>query len=143
MLKFPQLRKLWQVQCFIPFLTDCEHVKWVQLSVSLNILWHCPSLDLNENWPFPVLWSLVFQIYWHTWVQHQVYCYPAYLTSMQSISCKMKVDETQSGTKVARRKTNNLRHADDNSLMTENEEPLGEGERGNWKSSLETQNSKK
>ena len=50
---------------------------------------------------------------------------------MQSISCKMKVDETQSGTKVAGRKTNNLRHADDNSLMTENEEPLGEGERGN------------
>ena len=26
---------------------------------SLDILWHCPSLDWNENWPFPVLWPLL------------------------------------------------------------------------------------
>ena len=32
------------------------------------------------------------------------------------------VDESQSGTKVTRRNTNNLRHADDTSQMTENEE---------------------
>ena len=32
----------------------------------LNIVWPCPSWDWNENWPFPVLWSLLsFQICWH------------------------------------------------------------------------------
>ena len=34
------------------------------------------------------------------------------------------VDESQSGTKVTRRNTNNLRHADDTSQMTENEDEL-------------------
>ena len=38
-----------------------------------------------------------------------VYCHPAYLTSMQSILCKMRVDEAQAGIKIAGRNINNLK----------------------------------
>ena len=34
------------------------------------------------------------------------------------------LEETQAGTKIARRNTNNLRYADDTTLMTESEEEL-------------------
>ena len=37
---------------------------------------------------------------------------------------KHKLDETQAGIKIAGRKINNLRYADDTTLMTENEEEL-------------------
>ena len=42
------------------------HVKWVQLYGSLNILWHCPSLELEWKLTFfrPVA-TAVFQICWH------------------------------------------------------------------------------
>ena len=41
------------------------------------------------------------------------------------------LDEAQAGIKIAGRNINNLRHADDITLMAENEqEPLDEGERG-------------
>ena len=43
------------------------------------------------------------------------------------------LDEAQSGIKIAGRNINNLRYADDTSLMAESEEelrPLDEGERG-------------
>ena len=36
-----------------------QHVRWVQLCGSLNILWHCLSLRLEWKWTFPVLWSLL------------------------------------------------------------------------------------
>ena len=53
------------------------------------------------------------------------------------------LEETQAGIKIAGRKTNNLRYADDTTLMAENEEelkePLNESERGEWKSGLKTQ----
>ena len=45
------------------------------------------------------------------------YCHPAYLTYMQSTSC-----EAQAGIKIARRNINNLRCADDTTLMAESEE---------------------
>ena len=53
---------------------------------------------------------------------------------------KARLDETQSGIKIARRNINNLRYADDTTLMAENEkeEPLDEGEGGQWKSWLKT-----
>ena len=35
-----------------------------------------------------------------------------------------ELDETQAGIKIARRNINNLRYADDTTLMTENEEEL-------------------
>ena len=38
--------------------------------------------------------------------------------------------EAQSGIKIARRIINNLRYADDTTLMAESEEPLDESERG-------------
>ena len=53
------------------------------------------------------------------------YCHPAYLTCMQSTSHIMGnagLDESQAGIKIARRNTNNLRHADDTTLITESEE---------------------
>ena len=43
------------------------------------------------------------------------------------------LDESQAGIKIARRNINNLRYADDTSLMAESKElkkPLDEGERG-------------
>ena len=55
------------------------------------------------------------------------------------------LDESQAGIKIARRNINNLRYADDTTLMAESEEelkPLDEGKREEWKSWLKTQHSK-
>ena len=56
------------------------------------------------------------------------------------------LDESQAGTKMARRNINDLRYADDTTLMAESEEegpkgPLDECERREWKNWLETQHS--
>ena len=54
-----------------------------------------------------------------------VYCHPAYLTYMQSTSCKYAgLDKAQAGIKIARRNISNLRYADDAFLMAETEEEL-------------------
>ena len=54
-----------------------------------------------------------------------VYCHPAYLTSMQSISWETAgLEEAQTGIKIARRNINNLRYADDTTLIVESEEEL-------------------
>ena len=53
--------------------------------------------------------------------EHQaVYCHPIYLTSMQSTSCE--IPQAQAGIKIAGRNINNLREADDTTLMAESEE---------------------
>ena len=44
-----------------------------------------------------------------------------------------RLDEAQTGIKIARRNINNLRYAKDTTLMTESKEPLDEGERREWK----------
>ena len=49
-----------------------------------------------------------------------VYCHPAYLTYMQSTG----LEEAQAGIKIAGRSINNLRYADDTTLMAESEEEL-------------------
>jgi len=49
-----------------------------------------------------------------------VYCHPVYLTYKQSAG----LDEAQAGIKIARRNINNLRYADDTTLMAESEEEL-------------------
>jgi len=49
-----------------------------------------------------------------------VYYHTAYLTYTQSTSCKM--DETQTRIKIAGRNINNLRYADDTTLMAESKE---------------------
>ena len=54
------------------------------------------------------------------------------------------LDEAQAGIKIARRNINNLRYADDTTLMAENEEELKSflmRMRGEWKSWLKTQHS--
>ena len=51
-----------------------------------------------------------------------VYCHPAYLMYMQSTSCLL--DEAQAGIKIPGRNINNLRYADDTTLMAETEEEL-------------------
>ena len=43
------------------------------------------------------------------------------------------LDESQAGIKIAGRNINNLRYADDTTLMAESKEPLDEGERREWK----------
>ena len=53
-----------------------------------------------------------------------VYCHPAYLTSMQTeyIMRNAGLEETQAGIKIAGRTINNLRYADDTTLLAESEE---------------------
>ena len=54
-----------------------------------------------------------------------VYCHPAYVTSMQSIPWEnATVDESQAEIKIAGRNINNLRYADDTTLMAESEAEL-------------------
>ena len=57
------------------------------------------------------------------------------------------LDETQTEIKITRRNINNLRHADDTTLMAESEEEgtkesLDESERGEWKSCPKTKHLK-
>ena len=52
-----------------------------------------------------------------------VYCHPAYLTYMQSnIIRNAGLEEAQAGIKIAGRNINNLRYADNTTLMAESEE---------------------
>ena len=52
-----------------------------------------------------------------------VHCYSAYLTYMQKyIMRNAGLEETQAGIKIAGRNINNLRYADDTTLMAEREE---------------------
>ena len=56
-----------------------------------------------------------------------------------------RLEEAQAGIKIAGRNINNLRYADDTTLMEESEEKINllvAGERGEWKSWLKTQHSK-
>ena len=47
-----------------------------------------------------------------------VYCHPAYLV----YKLNARLDESQAGIKIARRNINNLRYADDTTLMAESKE---------------------
>ena len=62
-----------------------------------------------------------------------VYCHSAYLYA-EYIMQNAGLDEAQAGIKIVRRNINNLRYADDNTLMARKQrgtkEPLDEGERG-------------
>ena len=52
-----------------------------------------------------------------------IYCHPDCLTSMQSM-WNARLDDSQAGIKIARRNINNLRYADDTTLMAERKEEL-------------------
>ena len=74
-----------------------------------------------------------------------VYCQLAYLTFMQSTWCKIPEWTKHKPESNCWESINNLRHADDTTLVAENEEELellDEGEKGEWKSWLKTQHSK-
>ena len=53
-----------------------------------------------------------------------VHCHPAYLTYAEYIMQNAELDEAQAGIKTAGRNTNNLRYADETTLMAESEEEL-------------------
>ena len=53
-----------------------------------------------------------------------VYCHPAYLTYTEYIMWNSGLEEAQAGIKIAGRNINNLRYADDTTLMSESEEEL-------------------
>ena len=66
-----------------------------------------------------------------------VYCHLAYLTYAEYIMRNAGLEEAQAGIKITGRNTNNLRYADDTTLMSESEEelrgtqkPLDESESG-------------
>ena len=71
-----------------------------------------------------------------------VYCHPAYLTYTVYIIWNAGLDEAQAGIKIARRNINNLRYADNITVMEESREELyDDSERGEWKSWLKAQHS--
>ena len=49
------------------------------------------------------------------------YCHPAYLTYAEYIKRNARLDEAQAKIKITRRDINNLRYADDTTLMEESE----------------------
>ena len=51
-----------------------------------------------------------------------VYCHPAYLTYAEYTMQNARVDESLAGIKIAGRNINNLRYADDTTVMAESEE---------------------
>ena len=53
-----------------------------------------------------------------------VYCHPAYLIYAEYIMRNARLDEAEAGIKIAGRNINNLRYADDTTLMAESEEEL-------------------
>ena len=53
-----------------------------------------------------------------------VYCHPVYLTYAEYIMRNAGLEETQAGIKIAGRNINNLRYADNTTLMAESEEEL-------------------
>jgi len=57
-------------------------------------------------------------------VHQGVYCHPAYLTYTEYIIQNVGQDEAQAGIKTASRNINNLRYAEDNTLIAESEEEM-------------------
>ena len=53
-----------------------------------------------------------------------LYCHPVYLTDAEHIIQNSGLDELPAGIKIVGRNINNLRYADDNTLMAESEEDL-------------------
>ena len=53
-----------------------------------------------------------------------IYCHPVYLTYVEHIMWNARLDESQAEIKIAERNIDNLRYADDTTLMTESEEEL-------------------
>ena len=91
-----------------------------------------------KRWEYQTTWSASWEIYRQVKKQRleldmeqqtssksgkeyvkDVYCHPAYLTYAEYIMRNAGPDEAQAGIKIARRNNNNLRYADDTTLMAE------------------------
>ena len=73
-----------------------------------------------------------------------VYCHPAYLTLTEYIMRNTGLDEAPARINTARWNINNLRYADDTTLIRKwrgTKEPPDESEKGEWKSWFKTQHS--
>ena len=57
-------------------------------------------------------------------ISKAVYCHPAYILYAKYIMRNAGLEEAQAGIKIAGRNINNLRYADDTTLMAESEEEL-------------------
>ena len=53
-----------------------------------------------------------------------IYCHPVYLKYVEHTTWNARLDESQAGIKIAERNIDNLRYADDTTLMAESEEEL-------------------
>ena len=53
-----------------------------------------------------------------------IYCHPAYLTYAEDLMWNAGLDEAQVGIKISGRNINNLRYADDTTLVAESKEEL-------------------
>ena len=53
-----------------------------------------------------------------------VYCHSAYITYAEYVMRNTQLDEAQAGIQIARKNINNLRYADDTTLMAESEEQI-------------------
>ena len=53
-----------------------------------------------------------------------VYCHPIYITYAEYFMWNAGLDESQAGIKISRRNINNLRYAEDITLMAESENEL-------------------
>ena len=58
---------------------------------------------------------------WEEYIK-ALYCHPAYLLFAEYIMQSAKLDEAQAGIKIGGRNINNLRYADDTTIMSESEE---------------------
>ena len=118
--------------CFIDYAKafDCvDHIKlWKILKeVRIPALLTCPLRNLYAGQEAKVRMDI------EQWTGSKlgkeyikaIYCQPAYLTYMQSASMwTAGLDEAQAGIKTARKNSNNLRYADDTTLMAESKEEL-------------------
>ena len=103
--------------------TNCgKFLKWSEYQTILPVSWKTCEQDKKQQLELDMeQWtdSKLGKEYIKT-----VYCHLAYLTYMQSTSWDAGLDEAQAGIKIAGRDINNLRSADDITLMAESEEEL-------------------
>ena len=106
---------------------------YVCLLVIQSCLNLCDPMDYNPQGP--LYWSM-----------SRLYISPCLFNLYaEDIMRNARLEEAQTGIKIARRNINNLRYADDTTLMAESQEELKslliKSERGEWKSWLKTQHS--
>ena len=92
-------------------------------------------MNENENTTTPNLWDTVKAVLRGRFIAIQAYLKKREKSQINNPPClfnlyaeyimrNARVEETQAGIKIARRNINNLRYADDTTLMAESEEEL-------------------